>query len=213
MALAVLFRDAALAVVDKPSGLPVEADSGESVLAYAARELAPPGGRAWPRVVHRLDRGTSGCLLLALNQKAERALAKAFDEGLVEKQYLALVAGRPPEEGACDTPYGPDPRDRRRFTTRLQTPRRARLRWRVEECLGSHALLRVFLDTGRTHQIRVQLAESGFPVVGDEVYGIPGARLALHAEMLGIPWNGQRLEWRAPLPADFQAMLVRNSSS
>lgn len=212
MPLHVLFRDESIVVVDKPAGLPVEADSAESVVAQAARELGPSGGRAWPRVVHRLDRGTSGCLLLALDKAAEGALHRAFDEGEVEKEYLVVVGGRPPDEGACDTAYGPDPRDRRRFTTRLSTPRRARLRFRAEQRSQDRALLRVFLDTGRTHQIRVQLSESGWPVVGDEVYGVPGPRLMLHAHRLGFPHGGRRVTCVAPVPPELQA-AVRNSSS
>ena len=212
MALHVLFRDSGVAVVDKPAGLPVEADSDESVVAVAARELGPPGGRAWPRVVHRLDRGTSGCLALALTRRAEAALVQAFDEGEVEKEYLALVRGSPPAEGSCDTAYGPDPKDRRRFTTRIETPRRARLRFRIEEQHGPLTLLRVVLDTGRTHQIRVQLSEGGWPVVGDDVYGVPGPRLMLHAERLAFPLDGVKIACVAPVPPEFQA-AVRNASS
>ena len=181
--LTILFRDALLAVVDKPAGLAVD----EDVLPLAARALAPPGGRAWPRIVHRLDRGTSGCLLFALTKSAEQALKRAFDAGAVEKTYLALVRGAPPEMLRLDTPYGPDPRDRRRYTTRIETPRRARLAARVVERRGDATLLEVMLDTGRTHQIRVQLAEAGFPVVGDDTYGVPGERLMLHAHRLSFP--------------------------
>src|SRR3954464_6330865 len=97
----------------------------------AARGLAPPGGRAWPRVVHRLDRGTSGCLALALTQAAAQGLERALDQGQWEKTYLAAVQGVPPDAAALDTAYGPDPRDRRRFTTRIETPRRARLSYEV----------------------------------------------------------------------------------
>ena len=123
MALAVLFRDSALAVVDKPAGLAVD----EDVVPLAARELAPKGGRAWPRIVHRLDRGTSGCLLLALRKETEEELKRAFDQGLVEKTYLALVEGSPPDRAELDTLYGPDPNERYKFTTHVITPRRARL--------------------------------------------------------------------------------------
>ena len=214
MTLGVLFHDSAVAVVDKPPGLPVEADSKESVVAVAARLLAPPGGRAWPRVVHRLDRGTSGCLLLALQKKAEEALLRSFEEGRIEKTYLALVLGSPPERGACDTAYGPDPRDARRHTTRIQTPRRARLSYEVVERFAAAAWLRVVLDTGRTHQIRVQLSEAGYPVAGDDVYGAPFGgllRLALHAAALAFPHpsSGERVSCTAPLPEDLTQALVR----
>lgn len=210
MKLDVLFRDAELAVVNKPAGLPVEADSPESVLAVSARALAPPGGRAWPRVVHRLDRDTSGCLVLALTKRAVSELLLAFEQGTIAKEYLALVQGEPPEAGEFDTPYGQDPRDRRRFTTKLETARRARLSYRVEERLGGAALLRVKLDTGRTHQIRVQFGEAGFPVLGDAVYGVPGpiGRQALHAERLCLELPSQRVDCRAPVPEDLLAALA-----
>jgi 23S rRNA pseudouridine1911/1915/1917 synthase len=209
------------AVIDKPAGLPVEADSRESVLALLARQLAPKGGgRAWPRVVHRLDRDTSGCLLVALNDAAAKSLLAAFEEGTVRKEYVALVAGEPPEEGTLDTAYGKDPADGRRYTTRIDTPRRARLRYAVAERLRGAALLRLWLETGRTHQIRVQLSELGHPVIGDGVYG-PGtaelarasglSRQALHAARLSFPEPGaaaaqredpSRIECVAALPED-----------
>jgi 23S rRNA pseudouridine1911/1915/1917 synthase len=218
IALPVLFRDAALAVVDKPAGLAVEADSRDSVLALLARQLAPPGGRAWPRVVHRLDRETSGCLAVALNKRAEEGMARLFDEGGVQKRYLAIALGAPPDEAALDTPYGQDPRDRRRFTTRVATARRARLTFRVRERLKNAALLEVALETGRTHQIRVQLAEAGFPVLGDSVYAKASlliARVALHAERLQLahPIDGQPIDCTAPLPADFIAALSQLKSA
>jgi 23S rRNA pseudouridine1911/1915/1917 synthase len=205
--IAVLFRDSLLAVVDKPAGLATD----EQLLPLVARELAPPGGRAWPRIVHRLDRGTSGCLLFALRKPAEEALKRALDEGAVEKTYLALVRGAPPESMQLDTPYGQDPHDRRRYTTRLQTARRARLRFDVVERLREAALLRIQLDTGRTHQIRVQLAESGYPVIGDDIYGnAPADRLMLHAERLAFPHpgTGARIECIAPLPEAIEAALT-----
>jgi 23S rRNA pseudouridine1911/1915/1917 synthase len=204
--IAVLFRDSLLAVVDKPAGLATD----EQLLPLLARELAPPGGRAWPRIVHRLDRGTSGCLLFALRKQAEEALKRSLDEGAVEKTYLALVRGAPPESMQLDTPYGQDPHDRRRYTTRLQTARRARLRFDVVERLREAALLRIQLDTGRTHQIRVQLAESGYPVMGDDIYGnSPADRLMLHAERLAFPHpsTGARIECIAPLPEAIEAAL------
>ena len=207
MSLAVLFHDPSLAVVDKPAGLAVD----EDVLPLLARELAPPGGRAWPRVVHRLDRGTSGCLLVALRKSAEEALARSFDEGAIEKTYLALVRGAPPDELHLDTPYGQDANDRRRFTTQLQTARRARLRFVKVEQLREAALLRIELDTGRTHQIRVQLSEAGFPVLGDETYGVPGDRLMLHAERLSFPHpeGGRRIACVSELPEALRTALAR----
>jgi 23S rRNA pseudouridine1911/1915/1917 synthase len=216
----ILHRGRAFAVVDKPAGLAVEADGEASVVKQLARQLGPPGGRAFPRVVHRLDTDTSGCLLIALSDAARAALEKTFEAGAVEKEYLALVAGAPPETGAFDTAYGPDPRDRRRFTTRLQTPRRARLSFALVERFAEVSLLRVKLDTGRTHQIRVQLAEGGFPVLGDRTYGTPESaalavaaglgRHALHAVALALldPESGAWLHCEAPLPADLETTLA-----
>ena len=216
MELTLLHREPSLVVFDKPTGLPVDADSAHSVVAILSRQLAPPGGRAWPRVVHRLDRDTTGCLVVALNQSAEQGILRAFDERAVKKRYLALVQGKPPNEGDFDTPYGPDPRDRRRFTTHLDTPRRARLTFQVRDRLRGAALVEVTLLTGRTHQIRVQFAEAGFPLLGDPVYGVPApegaplARVALHAERLAFPHPVQPIivECSAPIPADMAGAMV-----
>jgi 23S rRNA pseudouridine1911/1915/1917 synthase len=130
----------------------------------------------------------------------------------VEKEYLALVGGEPPDEGRLDTPYARDPADPRRFTTRVPAARRARLSFRVERRLAGAALLRVRLETGRTHQIRVQLAEAGWPILGDAVYGRPSSaigRQALHAWRLAFPRpsDGVRVEAEAPIPDDLAGAL------
>jgi 23S rRNA pseudouridine1911/1915/1917 synthase len=213
--LPILHDDAACLVVDKRAGLPVEPvkAGGVSVVSAVSRlggfDVA---GRNLPGLPHRLDAQTSGCLMLARTDLALQALRRAFEEGQVEKEYLALVAGAPPEEQALDTPYGRDPRDARRFTTRVRSARRARLAWRVERRLRDAALLRVTLDTGRTHQIRVQLAEAGFPVLGDLVYGLASElipRQGLHATRLAFPSPaGGRVDVTAPIPADLAAALA-----
>jgi 23S rRNA pseudouridine1911/1915/1917 synthase len=213
-ALAVLHDAGGVLVVDKPAGLPVEPGGpsapGVTTLAAGLGRFDVEG-RAVPGLPHRLDRDTSGCLMLARSDAALGALKAAFGRGEVEKEYLALVAGAPPDEGALDTPYGRDPRDPRRFTTRVASPRRARLRFRVERRLAGAALLRVRLETGRTHQIRVQLAEAGWPVLGDAVYGRPSpaiGRQALHAVRLAFPSPaGPRVEVSAPLPDDLRRAL------
>ena len=215
-ALALLYDDADCAVVSKPAGLPVlpARDGAPSVVGAASRlGVFDVDGRAAPGLPHRLDRDTSGCLLVARTDAALAALRAAFDAGTVEKEYEAIVAGSPPEEGALDTPHARDPRDPRRFTGRVPSARRARLSFRVVERLPGAALLRVILDTGRTHQIRVQLAEAGWPVLGDPVYGVPSpaiARQALHAARLAFPRpaDGARVEARAPLPPDLVAALA-----
>jgi 23S rRNA pseudouridine1911/1915/1917 synthase len=212
--LAVLHDDTACLVVDKPSGLAVERSrSGAPSVVAAASRLGrfDVDGAAAPGLPHRLDRDTTGCLLLARTDAALAALRAAFEAGQVEKSYLALVGGQPPDQGALDTPYGRDPGDPRRFTTRVASPRRARLSFQVERRLAGGALLRGRLETGRTHQIRVQLAEAGFPVLGDAVYGRPSpaiSRQALHAARLAFPSPaGGRVEVEAPLPADLVAAL------
>lgn len=214
-ALDLLHDDADCLVVAKPAGLPVEPSrpGAPSAVGAASRLGAfDVGGRAAPGLPHRLDRDTSGCLLLARSDRALAALKRAFEEGQVEKEYLALVAGEPPERGTLDTPYGRSPADPRRFTTRVASARRARLSFAVERRLRGAALLRVTLDTGRTHQIRVQLAEAGFPVLGDTGYGVASvaiARQALHAARLAFPRpaGGARVEVRAPVPSDLLRAL------
>jgi 23S rRNA pseudouridine1911/1915/1917 synthase len=218
--LSVLHDAGGLLAVDKPAGLAVEpARPGAPSAAGAASRLGrfDVGGRALPGLPHRLDRDTSGVLLLARDDRALAALRAAFEAGEVEKDYLALVAGAPERGGRIDTPYGRDPEDPRRFTTRFPSPRRARLSYEVERRLAGAALLRVRLETGRTHQIRVQLAEAGLPVLGDAVYGVRSdaiARQALHAVRVALPWppGGPRLEVAAPLPADLAAAVDRLSA-
>ncbi len=213
--LAVLHDDAACLVVDKPADLVVEpaGPSSPSVVGAASRlGRFDVAGRALPGLPHRLDRDTTGCLLLARTDAALLALKAAFEAGEVEKDYLALVAGAPPDAGTLDTPYARDPADARRFTTRVSSHRRARLSFRVERRLEGAALLRVRLDTGRTHQIRVQLAEAGYPVLGDATYGVASpalSRQGLHAARLAFPSpEGGRVVALAPLPADLQAALA-----
>jgi 23S rRNA pseudouridine1911/1915/1917 synthase len=214
-ALVLLHDDPDCLVVDKPAGLPVlpAREGAPSVAGAASRHGSfDVDGRAAPGFPHRLDRDTSGCLLLARTDAALAALRGAFEAGAVEKEYRVVVAGAPPERGALDTPYGRSPADPRRFTTRVASARRARLSFEVVERLRDAALLRVALDTGRTHQIRVQLAEAGWPVLGDAVYGVASAavaRQALHAERLAFPRpsDGARVEVRAPIPEDLRAAI------
>ncbi len=202
-------------VVDKPAGLPVlpaGPRSPSAVGAASALGAFDVDGRALPGLPHRIDRDTTGCLLLARTDASLAALLAAFQEGRVEKEYLALVAGAPPDEGRLDTPYARNPDDPRRFTTRVPSARRARLSFRVERRLHGGALLRVRLETGRTHQIRVQLAEAGWPIVGDAVYGSPSpliGRQGLHAWRLAFPnpSGGERVEAEAPVPADLAAAV------
>ncbi|MEW6435148.1 MAG: RluA family pseudouridine synthase [Myxococcota bacterium] len=217
--LKALYEDDALLVVDKPAGLVVEPGSdARSLVAVAATQFTgfDVGGLAAPGIAHRLDKETTGCLALAKTDEALAALRLAFEEKRVAKRYLALVVGAPPDEGAFDTPYAKHPGDPRRYTTRVESPRRARLRFTTRERLGELALLDVELDTGRTHQIRVQLSEAGYAVAGDSTYGQPHAlgdalgRVALHAARLRIEGVAVApVDVEASLPADFAALLDR----
>lgn len=220
--LPVLHDDAHLVVVNKPAGLIVEpAGDAPCVVSLLAARLQgfDTDGRAQPAVVHRLDRDTSGCLALPKTDAAKAALERAFAEKQVDKRYLAIVLGSPPDHLALDQPYGRSAADPRLFTTRLTSARRARLSFDVLERFAGAALVEVTLDTGRTHQIRVQLTEAGFPVLGDAVYGpaearthpVAGAlgRHALHALRLSLPHpgDGHPLAFEAPLPPDFATAL------
>ncbi|MCY1001850.1 RluA family pseudouridine synthase [Myxococcus sp. MISCRS1] len=221
-ALAVLHDDAALVIIDKPPGLVVEPEGRAASVVDLLASQRPPfdvEGQALPGVVHRLDRETSGCLAFARTDTAAAALLRAFQQKQVDKRYRTLVLGHPPEQGRLEGPYTRDPKDPRRFTTRVHSARRAALSFEVRERLAGAALLEVDLDTGRTHQIRVQLSEAGFPVLGDSLYGTEAARehpaakalgrQALHAFQLELPGplNGELVRVQAALPEDFQRAL------
>ncbi|MHB1843542.1 MAG: RluA family pseudouridine synthase [Deltaproteobacteria bacterium] len=230
--LAILFEDPHVIVVDKRAGMVVHPAgalvSGTLVNALLHRcpDLGPIGGEIRPGIVHRLDKETSGALVVAKNEPALVRLQAAFKARVVEKRYLALCHGAPPDEGALDTPYGRHPRDRVRFTTRVKSQRRARLTYRALERFPGATLLEVTLQTGRTHQIRVQLSEAGFPIVADSLYGgtrresrLIGApvqlagdaigRQALHARLLAFPHPARPevIRVESPLPDDFRRAL------
>jgi 23S rRNA pseudouridine1911/1915/1917 synthase len=224
--LAIVFEDEHLLVVDKPAGLVVHPAAGHrsgtlvNALLYHCDNLAGIGGVRRPGIVHRLDKDTSGLLVVAKSDAAHRGLAAQFKAHTVEREYRALVRGRPrADAGEVDRAIGRHPSDRKKFSTRSARGREARTHWRVLERLGDYTLLAVSLETGRTHQIRVHLASVGLPVAGDPVYGggRPPARAlglvrqALHATTLGFshPITGERRAFEAPLPEDLAAALAR----
>lgn len=209
-----------LLVVEKPAGVAVHPggrNRGPTVVELVAREEARQGNRGSIHAVHRLDRDTSGLLLLARSPAAHAALDRALREGRVERGYLAVAAGvLEGEEGTFDGPIGPHPR-RRDLRAVVPGGAPAVTRWRVLERGAGATLLEVELETGRTHQVRVHLAAAGHPLVGDRWYGGPArvegapapGRLALHAHRLAFPdpEDGRRVEVVSPLPAELRGLV------
>jgi 23S rRNA pseudouridine1911/1915/1917 synthase len=233
--LAILHEDRDLVVLDKAAGMVVHPARGSphSTVVNALLHLLGPGaetasGGERLGLVHRLDKDTSGCLVVAKTEAALASLQAQFKGRSVEKTYLALCHGALAPEGRLDTAYGRHPRDRTRYTTKVASARRAVTAWRVRERFGLRATLaEVTLHTGRTHQIRVHLAEAGHPLVADAVYGgtrrearLPAGdpvraaaeavgRQALHALRLAFdhPRTGKRAVIEAPVPADLAAAI------
>jgi 23S rRNA pseudouridine1911/1915/1917 synthase len=216
--LRLLHEDESLLVVDKPAGLVVHPGAGRSAGTLVHRlldrfpELAGVGGPGRPGIVHRLDRGTSGLLLVARTRAAYAALTRAFAAREVDKRYLAVVHGAPKSAGGTiDRPIGRHPTERKRMAI-VARGRPARTGWRLLATARSHSLLELELFTGRTHQIRVHLKHANLPLVGDPVYGAKNqkssldTRPALHAWRLALrhPASGEPMSFEAPLPDDLR---------
>ena len=219
LALDIVLDDEHLLVVDKPAGLvvhPVGRDE-RATLAHGLLALGAAGGDpSRPGIVHRLDRDTSGLLVVARSAEAYAGLSAAIRDRLVERRYLALVRGEPGSRtGRITAPIGRDRRDRTRHSLDTETPRDAVTWFELVEQLRPRSLLEVRLETGRTHQIRVHLEAIGLPVCGDPVYGIAGdlglERQFLHAHRLRFahPITGVTLDLYSPLPPDLAAALER----
>ena len=218
MDLTVPYEDEHLLVVDKPAGLVVHPAPGhaQGTLVHGLLAYDVEGGDEpeRPGIVHRLDRDTSGLMVVARSPEAHRRLQELVQEREVTREYLALVVGRPrSQRGTIEAPIGRDRRDAMRHSLDTDTPREAVTHFEVEELLPRHALLRVRLETGRTHQIRVHLAAVDLPVAGDPVYGRAGElgleRQFLHAARLAFPHpvTGAAVEVSSPLPPELETAL------
>jgi 23S rRNA pseudouridine1911/1915/1917 synthase len=226
--LSILYDDEDLVVVDKPAGMVVHPAAGHmqgtlvNALLHHVGGLSGIGGTERPGIVHRLDRGTSGVMVIAKNDRAHRALSRQFHDRTVTKEYLALVWGRVENGATFEAPIGRDPRDRKRMSSRARHARAATTQVISVEALGPLSLLHLTIGTGRTHQIRVHLSEAGHAVVGDETYGgtrrrlppslAPIGRLTrpfLHASRLTFthPRDARLVSFQAPVPSDLAQVL------
>ena len=230
--LEVLYEDHDLIVINKPAGLVVHPGAGNSsgtlvnaLLAYCS-DLSGIGGELRPGIVHRLDKGTTGVLVAAKNDRAHQALSAQFHVHSVKRIYQALVFGNPAEDnGKIEGIIGRHPTERLRQSGKARNGKHAVTRWRAKERYGRITLMELRLETGRTHQIRVHLTEAGFPLLGDPLYPDGGrvnnladprlkkmitslGRQALHARTLGFihPVTGEYQEFSTPLPEDMQAL-------
>jgi 23S rRNA pseudouridine1911/1915/1917 synthase len=216
--LTIVHADEHLLVVDKPAGVVVHPAPGHAggTLAQALAAAGAAGGEEErPGIVHRLDRDTSGLLVVARSQQTYERLQRLVRRRALTREYLALVVGRPRSRGGTiDGPIGRDRHDRLRHSLDTDTPRAAVTHFELEELLPKHALLRVRLETGRTHQIRVHLAAIELPVAGDPAYGIAGElgleRQFLHATRLAFahPVTGAPVDVSSPLPPDLAGALA-----
>jgi 23S rRNA pseudouridine1911/1915/1917 synthase len=220
--LAIVHEDESLLVIDKPAGMVVHPAAGHTsgtlvnaVLAHCPQAV-DVGGADRAGIVHRLDKDTSGLILVAKNEVTRAALQHQFKRRQVVKTYLALVEDQvQPREGAIEAPIGRDKRQRKQMAV-VRTGREAQTTYRAIEYFASHTLLEVRPHTGRTHQVRVHLAWMGYPVVGDTVYGrrrqpLLKGRHFLHAARLRFthPATGEEVEFEAPLPPELDAILTQ----
>jgi 23S rRNA pseudouridine1911/1915/1917 synthase len=227
--LPIRYQDSDIIVVDKPAGMVVHPAAGHAggtlvnALLYHVDDLSGIGGEKRPGIVHRLDRGTSGLMVVAKHDKAHEELARQFHDREVEKAYLALVWGEVMAGRRIDAPIGRDPENRKKMSARARRTREAVTRIvRAEHFGRTLTLAQVAIYTGRTHQIRVHLSAIGHPIVGDSLYGgvhrrVPGdlravthlERPFLHASQLVFshPIDGRRMEFQSDLPPDLQRVL------
>ncbi|MEA3241663.1 MAG: RluA family pseudouridine synthase [Pseudomonadota bacterium] len=233
--LNIFYEDQSLLVLDKPAGLVVHPAAGNwdgtlvNALLHHCHDLAGIGGELRPGIVHRLDRDTSGVLVVAKDDFSHRHLSRQFKQHTIAREYVALVYGRIKQpKGSFASNLGRNPRDRKKMASVMRGGRRAVTHYEVLERLPATTFLRLKLETGRTHQIRVHLSEASHPLVGDQVYGKKGIerqyagdaqlvflrnfpRQVLHARLLGFvhPRSGEYLEFTASVPDDLEDLLRR----
>jgi 23S rRNA pseudouridine1911/1915/1917 synthase len=226
--LRIVYEDEHLVVLDKPAGMVVHPGAGHSggtvvnALLHHVKDLSGIGGELRPGIVHRLDRGTSGLMVVAKSDAAHQELSRQFSDREVDKEYIALVWGLVLAGRRIDAPIGRDPADRQKMSTRARRARSAVSRVTAARHYQGVSLLKVAIATGRTHQIRVHLSAIGHPIVGDATYGGVHRRTAshlravqrlerpfLHSARLAFthPADGRRVEFDSPLPLDLQAIL------
>jgi 23S rRNA pseudouridine1911/1915/1917 synthase len=226
--LPILYQDADLIVIDKPAGMVVHPAAGHpsgtlvNALLHHVDDLSGIGGEKRPGIVHRLDRGTSGLMVVAKHDAAHEELSRQFRDREVEKEYVALVWGEVMAGRRIDAPIGRDPGNRKKMSARARRSREAVTRILRAERLKALTLIQVAIHTGRTHQIRVHLSAIGHPIVGDPLYGgvhrrVPGDiravthldRPFLHAARLAFthPRDGRRMAFASELPPDLQRVL------
>ncbi len=221
--LDILYQDADVVLVNKPSGMVVHPAAGNesgtlvNALLYHVHDLSGIGGEMRPGIVHRLDKDTSGLILIAKNDTAHAALSEQFKQRTMEKHYRAVAHGSfSKEEGLIDAPIGRHPVDRKKMAV-VQNGKPSRTEWHVLEHVSGATYLDVHLLTGRTHQIRVHMLSIGHPLLGDKIYApnlktsVRVPRLMLHAYSLAFthPTTGERMTFRAPLPAAFEETLQK----
>jgi len=231
--LDIIYEDPSIIVIDKPSGMVVHPAYGNpsgtlvNAILYHCKDLTGINGILRPGIVHRLDKDTSGVMVVAKDDEAYHQLTKQFKNRTVEKTYLAIAYGKfGQEEGLIDSAIGRHPSERKRMSTRTKKGRTAITRWKVRERLDGFTFLEIFPQTGRTHQIRVHLSSMGHALLGDPLYGRKGRlgsirdpvlkeclkimnRQALHAHRLGFnhPRTGERVQFQSPIPQDMREVL------